>query len=143
MIVFDLDGTLANDSHRQHLLRQTPKRWKEYFELCEGDDICTPLRNLVHSLKGQSLGLWSGRSKLVEAETRRWLQQHELLDLFQQVRMREIDDRTDDTELKRQWLFEQRLTGDPVTLVFEDRKRVVDMWRSEGIVCCQVAPGEF
>ena len=27
--------------------------------------------------------------------------------------------------------------------VFEDRKRVVDMWRENGVTCYQVAPGDF
>ena len=33
--------------------------------------------------------------------------------------------------------------GSPVTIIFEDRKRVVDMWRRRGIVCAQVAEGDF
>ena len=28
-------------------------------------------------------------------------------------------------------------------LVFDDRQRVVDMWRRNGIQCCQVAPGDY
>jgi hypothetical protein len=30
-----------------------------------------------------------------------------------------------------------------VLLVVEDRTRVVQMWREEGLVCLQCAPGEF
>ena len=29
------------------------------------------------------------------------------------------------------------------TLVFDDRDRVVAVWRKHGIRCCQVAPGDF
>lgn len=28
-------------------------------------------------------------------------------------------------------------------IVFEDRKRMVEAWRSRGIMCVQVAPGDF
>jgi hypothetical protein len=28
-------------------------------------------------------------------------------------------------------------------LIFEDRASVVAMWRSQGVVCAQVAPGDF
>lgn len=31
----------------------------------------------------------------------------------------------------------------PVQMVFEDRARVVDMWRKRGVLCAQVAPGDF
>jgi hypothetical protein len=30
-----------------------------------------------------------------------------------------------------------------VLFVVEDRNRVVEMWREEGLVCLQCAPGEF
>jgi hypothetical protein len=30
-----------------------------------------------------------------------------------------------------------------ILFVVEDRSRVVKMWRSEGLVCLQCAPGEF
>jgi phosphoglycolate phosphatase-like HAD superfamily hydrolase len=145
MIVFDLDGTLALDTHRSHLLKQTPKDWEGYFKLCGRDELCYPLEAVVQSLAaaGRQLGLWTGRSAVVRLETIEWLRAKQLFPCFAQIRMREREDHTDDTELKRQWLHEQNATNDPVTLVFEDRKRVVDMWRSEGIVCCQVAPGDF
>ena len=144
MIVFDLDGTLALDEHRAHHLRKDPKDWVAYFAACEGDSLNEPLAQLIRDLNDYyTIGLWSGRSKSVELLTFRWLVKHKLRYQFNQFRFRDADDRTQDTDLKRRWLHEQNATGDPVTLVFEDRKRVVDMWRSEGIVCCQVAPGEF
>ena len=30
-----------------------------------------------------------------------------------------------------------------ILFVVEDRSRVVEMWRSEGLACLQCAPGEF
>jgi hypothetical protein len=40
----------------------------------------------------------------------------------------------------------EMLTGldkSKILFVVEDRNRVVEMWRSEGLVCLQCAPGEF
>jgi hypothetical protein len=54
--------------------------------------------------------------------------------------MRGIGDHQPDTQLKQNWLKTQANLPD---LVFEDRASVVEMWRSNGIVCCQVAPGNF
>ena len=35
----------------------------------------------------------------------------------------------------------KEITWNPI--IFEDRKQVVDMWRSKGFTCYQVSPGEF
>ena len=32
---------------------------------------------------------------------------------------------------------------DDVLMTVDDRQRVVDMWRAEGLTCLQVAPGDF
>jgi hypothetical protein len=51
---------------------------------------------------------------------------------------------TPDDVLKRQW-FDAMLRDDRERLVatFDDRDRVVKMWRDAGVTCFQVAPGEF
>jgi len=59
------------------------------------------------------------------------------------LRMRQPHDYRPDHELKREWLKQARAQGEWPNLVFEDRDRVVEMWRKEGIICCQVAPGDF
>jgi hypothetical protein len=48
-------------------------------------------------------------------------------------------DHRPDTALKAEWMDEGRKPD----LVFEDRASMVAMWRSRGVVCCQVAPGDF
>lgn len=146
MIVFDLDGTLALDHHRKEHLLKEPKDWETYFSLCGKDEAHTPICNLVHALfSTDTLAIWSGRSERVRYETNEWLEAKGLRWCFDEIRMRAADDFTQDDVLKKQWLDEWNSShpDDPVTLVFEDRKRVVDMWRANGIVCCQVAPGDF
>jgi hypothetical protein len=145
MIVFDLDGTLALDAHRVHYLQGDVKYWDEYFNACLHDE---PNRPIVQTLKlfaraGEEVAIWTGRSAKVQDLTLQWLDENNIRDLLTELRMRDTDDRTHDDELKRQWLYASRSLGRDVTLVFEDRQRVVDMWRSEGIVCCQVSPGNF
>jgi len=58
--------------------------------------------------------------------------------------MREEGDFTPDDELKEKWLHgmlqEDRLR---LVAVFDDRDRVVQMWRRNGYACFQVADGEF
>jgi len=42
---------------------------------------------------------------------------------------------------KREML--QGIDRKKILFVVEDRSRVVEMWRGEGLVCLQCAPGEF
>jgi len=55
--------------------------------------------------------------------------------------LRKDKDRRSDTEVKRELLA--TLDKSKILFVVEDRSRVVEMWRSEGLVCLQCAPGEF
>jgi hypothetical protein len=65
------------------------------------------------------------------------------ISFYEQLRMRPVGDYRDDAVLKEQWLNEARVLGKAPDIVFDDRQRVVDMWRRNGITCCQVAPGDF
>lgn len=58
--------------------------------------------------------------------------------------MRQAGDYTADDVLKKQWL-DAMLIDDRRRLVavFDDRDRVVQMWRNAGVTCFQVASGEF
>ena len=57
--------------------------------------------------------------------------------------MRGDKDRRGDDIVKRELLAGIRSDGFDPKLAIDDRRRVVDMWRSEGLVCAQVAEGEF
>ena len=58
--------------------------------------------------------------------------------------MRPANDFTPDAQLKESWLHamhpEDRAR---LVAVFEDRDRVVAMWRRNGVQCFQAAPGDF
>ena len=53
-----------------------------------------------------------------------------------------------DEKLKLQWFEEtfvipENIDETKVVAVFDDRQKVVDMWREIGLTCMQVAPGNF
>jgi hypothetical protein len=99
---------------------------------------------------GAEIWVWSGRSDECREATKDWLAKHcgmrfrGWLGAPENFRMRKAGDYRDDVVLKSEWLSEieppeyKRLTA-----VFDDRARVVQMWRDAGIACFQVAPGEF
>ena len=50
---------------------------------------------------------------------------------------------TPDEVLKKRMLDKHIADKNDVLCVYDDRQKVVDMWRNEGLLCCQVAPGDF
>lgn len=142
-IICDLDGTLALDEGRaEKYLRRGFKDWDGYFAACVDDE---PNWDVIHIL-GELIGrnhIWilSGRSESVREQTEQWLDKHRVD--YDQLIMREVNDRTQDNELKLQWARTRDLTPDRVWFILEDRQRMVDAWRAEGYTTLQVAPGAF
>jgi phosphoglycolate phosphatase-like HAD superfamily hydrolase len=57
--------------------------------------------------------------------------------------MRADNDNRPDAEVKSEMLDKLIEQGHNPVIVFDDRQSVVDMWRSRGLLCCQVADGDF
>lgn len=135
-VIFDLDGTIANIDHRTHFVRGGRKDWDAFFAACV-DDL--PVSHVIDTLHahveaGHDVRIWSARSDVVRAETEQWLYDAGVPATYLQ-HMRAAGDNTPDVELKRYWLNQESERPD---LVYDDRQRVVDMWRAEGVPCFQV-----
>jgi hypothetical protein len=124
--------------------------WSAFFAACVDDKPNAPVITVLHSLRyaAADIRIFSGRSDEVREETVTWLTTHTNLRprelLGPMLRMRKQGDYTPDEVLKKQW-FDELSTHDRMRLmcVFDDRDKVVKMWRDEGVACFQVAPGEF
>lgn len=143
-IIVDLDGTLADCSHRIHLIedRQNPN-WDGFYLACVDDAPIHHTIAVVNALKnqGHTVYIMTGRSDLVETETHRWLLQNVVQ--FDFLIMRRHGDYTHDCDLKQSWFHHYFRDPAQVLMAFEDRDRVVKMWRDLGIPCFQVADGAF
>ena len=149
-IVFDLDGTLADDEHRQHHLLADPQRWDEYYSECARDRVVEAAAEVFRALAPRHwLSIWTGRRADYWDDTMDWLIRN--IDGARtrkslggvDLKMRPVGDRTPAAELKRLWLDNARGSGLSVDLAFDDASPVVAMWREEGVPCFQVAPGPF
>lgn len=149
LIVFDLDGTLALIEHRRHLVAGRQKDWRSFFAACVRDEPHKAVILAFHAhLPVHEVHIWSGRSDEVRPETEAWLARYLELDdpkhfFRERLRMRRKGDFTADDKLKKSWLDEVRASGRDVDLVYDDRQKVVDMWRANDVPCFQVAPGDF
>jgi hypothetical protein len=139
-VVVDIDGTLANCSHRLHFIESQPKNWDAFFDNCDKDELIRNVQLIVVTLR-QSFDLVfvSGRAERARAKTVAWLEKYGLSGpLFMR---RDGDHRPDD--IVKSEIYERHLKDLTIVAVLDDRDRVVDMWRSKGLTCLQVAKGEF
>lgn len=152
--IFDIDGVLADCSHRLHFIQQKPKDWKRFYENSDKDEVIQPnkntlrlLRNALHGYQTRGILFVTGRSEAHRELTMNWLKKKvwgcfgNLYDdmLF----MRKDGDFRPDWEVKKE-IYEKELKDKYEILgVFEDRTRVVQMWRSLGLTCYQVCEGNY
>jgi len=184
MIIFDLDGTLANIDHRRHFVDPSKNEnyeysnfgkdpitrecvcdanprwhrkdnwdikfkpdWKAFYNCCDEDKPNQPVIEMWDNRI--SLGMmgvdqvWSGRCESVRQKTIQWLDKHLVCFEEHQLKMRPIGDSTPDDQLKERWLDEAVKEGKKIDFVFDDRKKVCDMYRRRGIfVFCVNQTGE-
>lgn len=153
LYIFDLDGTLALTDHRQRVLTDgllpNKDKWRIFFEMCVDDAPNKPVIEVFNTLLNTTSDflIFSGRSDAVRRQTVDWVVKHTRMgtrECDSVLTMRKEGDFTPDDVLKRQW-YDALTDFDKARLVavFDDRDKVVKMWRDLGVACFQVAPGKF
>ena len=149
-VIFDLDGTLALIDDRRAMSTNVNGKmdWDTFFapENIKLDKPNWPVIEMAKTLHmaGHRIVIFSGRSKVSISETRDWLRSHGVP--FSVIKMRPDNGGfkfMKDDKLKQIWLDDLFPNKDDVLCVFDDRDKVVQMWRDNGISCFQVAPGNF
>jgi phosphoglycolate phosphatase-like HAD superfamily hydrolase len=142
LYIFDMDGTIADISHRLSL--RDEKLWDDFYDACDKDAPIAPMLTTMDLLStaGAECWVWTGRRESSYDKTVEWLSRRGVAP--DQVRMRAEGDRRPDWKVKLDWLNGlSQEDRDRLQCVFEDREQVVKMWRNHGVVCAQVAPGNF
>jgi len=143
-IIVDIDGTLADISHRIHLLvGRDSKDWCNFESGCVDDGVYEWAANLVRMYKGAGykILLVSGRTESVRGETERWLKLHNIP--YDELHLRPVGNFISDCELKQE-VYISVLSGKySIEFVVEDRARVVSMWRRNGLTCLACAEGDY
>ena len=149
IVIFDLDGTLADITARRTLsIKDNGKMdWDIFFDrdnikLDVPNQKVVDMARMINDTDRYQIWILSGRSKATYRTTRQWLIQNDIP--FDNLIMRPTDKHhhyMKDSDLKQMWLDD--IGVDNVAMVFDDRNQVVDMWREIGLTCMQVAPGNF
>lgn len=149
-VIFDLDGTLADIETRRGIsIKENGKMdWDIFFDP-NNISLDIPNRPVITMAKllkesGHRIVILSGRSKVTKDATRDWLKQFDVP--FDVLKMRPDNKEfkfMPDDQLKKLWLDQLFPNTDDVLCVFDDRDKVVKMWRENGLSCLQVAEGNF
>jgi phosphoglycolate phosphatase-like HAD superfamily hydrolase len=147
-VIFDVDGTLLDIEHRVPLIRptnHTKKDWAAFREAAINDKPNSEIIRIAAALRlaGNRIIISTGRMEKEREVTKRSLEVAGLNLYDIPMYMRTNDDCRLDAVVKREMLVKMRVDGYNPVLAFDDRQQVVDMWRSQGIRCCQVAKGDF
>ena len=143
----DIDGTIADCSHRMHYIQNKPKNWKKFFEEMVNDKPIQPVIDLVRSLTYSTQMLYwnavllTGRPEKYRRETAEWLTIQFLG--FNHLYMRKDGDYREDFVVKEELLNQVRQDGFNPSIAIEDRSRNVEMFRRNGLIVFQCADGNF
>lgn len=140
VVVFDIDGTLANASHRLYLVKKESgekKNWSAFFAEAKRDKPYEHILKLnkLYAENGYDIILCTGRPANLRNDTLDWLLEHGIV--FDLLLMRLATDRSPDYECKPRTLLEcLPLNGyslNQIEVVFEDRLSVCEAWRNLGL----------
>lgn len=145
VVIVDLDGTLCNSSHRDHLAHQ--KLWDEFNAASANDEPWEDVAVLIKSMQLQGFKFYglTGRSHKWYSVTLAWLMRHGIT--LDALMMRPEGDWSSDHDLKPKMLA--AMFGDMesakgrVLFILDDRDKVVEAWRNHGFRCWQVQPGGY
>lgn len=134
--IFDIDGTLAKMDGR------SPYDYSKVHTDKQNESIV----RIFQSLRNNNCDscdyiIVSGRTDDCKDVTIKWLTDNKIY--FDDILMRKAGDTRNDSIVKKE-IFDNNLKDKyNVLAVFDDRNRVVDMWRSLGLTCLQVDYGNF
>jgi|SRR5581483_4743625 len=168
LVLVDMDGTLSDVRARRQFVESRPctacngnggtqdsrcptcrgtgrakKDWNAFFEHCNEDEPIEAVLKWVKALsesKEYEVVIVSGRPMdKAGFKTTTWLEKYGVK--YRHIFMRKGGDKRDDTVVKQEIL--NRLPKERIAFVIDDRQRVVDMWRANGVKVYQVAEGNF
>lgn len=149
VLIVDIDGTIADVSHRLHYVQgEGKKNWKQFFKEIANDKVNLPVAETIHYFCNYSeeqaipFVYCSGRPDNYKKETEEWLDKN-VIGYHDHLFMRPRNDRRPDFIIKEIILDFEILTRYRPFLVLDDRSSVISMWRNRGLTAFQVAPGDF
>lgn len=159
-IIVDLDGTLCDSRHREHLAQA--KEWDAFHTRLENDNPYKDVKTLVNTFHKEAphhcIVALTGRTDKYRQQTLAWLNLHEIK--VCSLLMRPENDWRSDSVVKPELLARHFLQANQeptvdalevglkeaqqkVLMILEDRDIMVSTWRDLGFQCWQVRDGGY
>ncbi len=130
LAVVDIDGVVADVTHRLHHLDAKPKDWGSFFTAAKQDPpLAEGVRRVTALLADHDVVYLTGRPEWLRKDTERWLEKHGISGTA--LHMRRRGDRRPARQTKAELLAELA-HGRTVALVLDDDPDVVDALRAGG-----------
>ena len=168
-VICDIDGTVADATHRMHFVKINPsicdcsvnlgtfkmehikdgcpikefkKDWKGFFEAMSND---TPRKDIIQTIRaevvdGYDICFVSGRPDTYKKITIEWLDRHIGIEDYYLLMRKGTDKRPDDI-VKFEILKTYFPKLEQIKHVFDDRPSVIRMWRAFGLDVIDVGHG--
>ncbi len=145
-VVFDLDGTLSDCSHRIQYAQT--KQWDEFHSRCNEDPVIIKVANLLCILSETcDIIILTGRPEKYRRRTQEWLKDSSLSLFCDYLIMRPEDDWSQDGEMKiralEKYFGSKEKVLREVWLAIDDRDSVVETLRNYGLTVLQPAVGGY
>ncbi len=147
-VIVDLDGTLCD--HRHRVSAAIDGRWDEYHAGIPDDAVHSDVADVIRVFweNGYDIIACTGRPVAYLGKTMEWLLRHNIpVDSFV---MRPEGDFRPDHQVKPERLADHLGLASPeelasagmITVILDDRDKVVEAWRNLGLPCWQVRMGD-
>jgi hypothetical protein len=141
-VVFDLDGVLSDAAGRQHFLERPYRNWEAFFEACTDDPLIDEVAALLGVIDdSHQVVLLTARPIRVQPNTLVWLERFDLR--WDLLIMRDFGDYGASRDFKLRSVCELRRFGFDLRLAFEDDRRNVHMFHTEGVPCVYIHSGYY
>lgn len=130
-IIVDIDGTLANSDHREHVLEHGNR--DKYFDLVDGDTLNDWCADLIDKYKesGHAVILLTGRPERVRGVTENWLKDYDVQ--YDQLIMRGDQDR-EQGHIYKEKIYDNHLSDKfDVDMIIDNDPKIIEKFRRMGI----------
>lgn len=139
----DIDGTIADCTHRRHWITGKKKDYKKFYSEMYADPVIEETAHIIRVLydKGHRVVFGTGRPAEYRALIADWFFRNQIP--YNALYTRATDDFRPDNIIKIELLEQMRKDGYNPKVAFDDRQRVVDALREAGLRVFQVDVGDF
>jgi len=131
IVICDIDGTLADVSHRVHYINGNKKNWTKFFDSMVHDTKRENTAQLLDlTYKDHPVVLVTGRPETHREQTEKWLEDNNIN--YYKLIMRDSNDWRPDYIVKEE-ILKSYFNIDDIEMVIDDRKSVISMWRRNGL----------